>query len=219
MDNKQFADWLRALELAHVTLTATIDPSGRLGSVGGLWPKLLAASKEAAMLGLLRVVVVSDKQPDVTPELLAPDASPLRVLQAATLQEAVQKLYEEQGPREAVRRHERVHCASIDLLGRSVPFEKHYQQLPLLREVKRERLPRHLRSPEREEDPEPQLRPVDILRWEEELREERVTYERVSLEQVFTDFQSAAKGAKRAGPSFVVLGPPGSGKTTLVQYL
>ena len=44
MDNKQFADWLRALELAHVTLTATIDPSGRLGPVGGLWPKLLAAA-------------------------------------------------------------------------------------------------------------------------------------------------------------------------------
>ncbi len=219
MDNKQFAEWLRALELAQVTLTATIDPSGRLGPVGGLWPKLLAAAKEAAMLGLLRAVVVAEEQPDVPKELEKDDTSSLRVTRAATLQEAVQKLYEEQGPREAVRRHERVQCASIDLLGRSVPFEKHYQLLPLLREVKRERLPRHPRAPEREEAPEPQLRPVDILRWEEELREERVTYERVSLEQVFTDFQSAAKGAKTAVPGFVVLGPPGSGKTTLVQYL
>src|SRR5919197_999296 len=154
MNDKPFADWLQALELAQVTLTATITPSGRLGSVGGLWPKLLAAAKEAATLGLLRIVVVSDEQPDVAPELLKPEAAPLRVMRAATLREAVQKLYEEHGPREAVRRHERAQCASIDLLGRSVPLETHYQVLPLLREVERERLLRHPHSPE-EEAPEP----------------------------------------------------------------
>src|SRR6266540_1177689 len=184
MNDKPFADWLQALELAQVTITATINPSGRLGSVGGLWPKLLAAAKEAATLGLLRVVVVAEDQPDVPTELEKDDASPLRILRAATLQEAVQKLYEEHGPRETVRRYERAQCASIDLLGKSVPLETHYQVLPLLREVKRERLLRHPHSPE-EEDTEPRLQPIDILRWEEELREERVTYERVLLEQVF----------------------------------
>lgn len=142
MDHTQFVGWLQALELAQVTVTATIDPSGRLGSVGGLWPKLLAASKEAAIIGLLRVVVVSQEQPDVASELLQPNASPLRVITAATLPEAVQKLYEEHGPRDAVRRWEREHCARLDILGRRASIDTHYQVLPLLREVKRERLPR-----------------------------------------------------------------------------
>jgi HEAT repeat protein len=222
MDNTQWAEWLQALELAQVTISATIDPTGRLGSVGGLWPKLLAASKDAATLGLLRIVVVSDEQPDVAPELLTPDASPLRVLQAATLQEAVQKLYEEHGPREAVRRHEREQGASLDILGKSVPVATHYQVLPLLQEVKRERLPQagQERYGEREhQEGHSGFRGVDILRWEEEVREERVTYERVPLEQVFSDFRSVAKAANTPVPRFVVLGPPGSGKTTLTQYL
>ncbi len=226
MDNTQWAEWLQALELAQVTITATIDPTGRLGSVGGLWPKLLAASKDAATLGLLRVVVVAEEQSDVAPELLTPDASPLRVLKAATLQEAIQKLYEEHGLREAVRRHEREQCASLDLLGRPAPIDTHYQVLPLLREVKRERLPRagRERPGEREsvgehEEEHGGLREVDILRWEEELQEERITYERVSLTEVFHHFRSVAKEATRDVPGFVVLGPPGSGKTTLTQYL
>ena len=112
MDKTQWTEWLHALELAQVTITATIDPAGRLGAVGGLWPKLLVAATEAATLGLLRVVVVAEEQSDVAAELLAPDASPLRVVKAATLQEAVQQLYEEHGAREAVRRHEREQCES-----------------------------------------------------------------------------------------------------------
>jgi HEAT repeat protein len=219
MDTKRFVEWVQALELVQVTITATIDSSGRLGAVGGLWLKLLAAAEEAAKLGLLRMVVVAEDQPNVPTTLEQDDASPFRILRAATLQEAVGKLYDEYGPREAVRRHEREQCASIDLLGRAVPLEKYYQLLPLLREVKRERLPHHSSPSEREDNSDPRLQLVDILRWEEELREERVTYERVSVEQVFNDFQVAAREAKTAVPRFVVLGPPGSGKTTLEQYL
>jgi hypothetical protein len=84
MDNTQWTEWLHTLELAQVTITATIDPAGRLGAVGGLWPKLLVAATEAATLGLLRVVVIAEEQADVASELLAPDASPLRECGYAT---------------------------------------------------------------------------------------------------------------------------------------
>lgn len=214
MERHQLVEWLRALDLAQVTITATIDPSGRLGSVGGLWPKLLAAAEDAATLGLLRAVGVSDQQLDVPEELEKDDASPLRVIQAATLEAAVEKLYEEYGPRAAMRQHEREQCASLDILNKPVPIEKCYQVLPLLREVKKERLPRDPRVPEREEDNEGRLRPIDILRWEEERREERVTYETHALEEVFSNFRRVVKEAKGEVPRFVVLEPPGSGKTT-----
>ena len=86
------------MELAQVTISATIDPSGQLASVGGLWPKLLAAAKEAATVGLLRAVVVAQDQPDIPKELEQEDAFPLRVLRATTIHEVVGKLYEEHGP-------------------------------------------------------------------------------------------------------------------------
>ena len=222
MDNTQWVEWLQALELAQVTITATIDPVGRLGPVGGLWPKLLAAATDVATLGLLRVVVVAEEQSDVAAELLAPDASPLRVLQAATLQEAVQRLYEEHGAREAVRRYEQEQCAILNILDKSLPIATHYQVLPLLQEVKRERLPRterEGRQQQKQHEAHGGFCAVDILRWEEQVREETITYERVPLERVLSDFRAVAKAATTSVPRFVVLGPPGSGKTTLMQYV
>ncbi len=86
IETNQFAKRLQALDLAQVTITATIDPSGQLGPVGGLWPKLPAAARDPAALGLLRAVVISDQQSGVPPELLAPDAFPIRVIQTATFE-------------------------------------------------------------------------------------------------------------------------------------
>lgn len=216
---------LQAIDFAQVAITAAIDPAGRLHAVGGLWPKLLAASKEAAQLGLLRFIVVAADQADITPELLAPEAAPLRVLRAATLHDAIQQIYEQHGPREAVRRHERVQCARLDLLGRSVPIEMYYQVLPLLREVKRERLPRAAHAAHAAQNREAEgdvsfvLQDVDLLRWEEELQDERVAYEPTSLTEIFHQYRSLVTDAASDTPRFVVLGPPGSGKTALVQYL
>ena len=97
---------LAALDLAQVRYTATIDGAGNLGAVAGLWDKTLAAAHQAAELGLLRRVVVSDQQADVPPELLRPNATPLRVIRAATLAQAVEKnSTREHGPRFAVREH------------------------------------------------------------------------------------------------------------------
>jgi predicted NACHT family NTPase len=70
-----------------------------------------------------------------------------------------------------------------------------------------------------EEEERGGLRGIDLVRWEEELREERIAYEPHSLEEVFANFRRVAKDAKSDVPRFFVLGPPGSGKTTLAQYL
>lgn len=92
MNRELIIERLRGLELDRIAISATIEPSGALGPVGGLWPKLLAAAEESSKLGLLRVVVVAEGQTDVPSALLEPNASPLRVVTAATIEEAIEKL-------------------------------------------------------------------------------------------------------------------------------
>ena len=223
--------WLQTLDLAKVAVTATVDPEENLGAVGGLWSKMRAAAqvrgpesalRAAASLGLLHAVVVAAAQSDVPPELLAPEAFPLHLIQAASLEQAVEKLYEEHGPRWAVRQHEREKCANLEIIDRSVPLARLYQALPLLREIKPEDLPRRdPRTPDRPEDAESKLHLTDLVRWEEAVWNKRMadTREPLAPEKVFTDFQAVVRKAASAVPRFVVLGPPGSGKSTLVQYL
>lgn len=221
MDKNLFNERLQALDLTQVTITATIDPSGRLGSVGGLWPKLLAAAKDAAALGLLRAVVVAEKQPDVPEELEKENASTLRIIRAATLQGAALKLYKAHGPRAAVCRYVREQCGWIEIVDRLVPIKTHYQVLPLLREIERERrhLPLEQRAVDLPDETQRRWRIVDILRWEEEVQQERITYEEVPLDRLFGDFQRTVEEAESSVPRFVLLGPPGSGKTSFLKYL
>jgi HEAT repeat protein len=226
--------WLQATDLSKVALTAAIDDHGNLGPVGGLWPKLAAAAEEAARMGLLQLVGTAENQDDVPEPLKNPDASPLRVVQGKTLEDLLERLYEEDGPRAAVRKYERTACGKLDLLGRRVELEDHYQPLPLLREVKKEDLPHDRPKPQLEailphDRPKPQLeaieatepdhRGLDLQRWEEEVLGKMVTYEGHELDDVFANFRRLVKDAKSEVPRFVVVGPPGSGKTTLVQKL
>jgi hypothetical protein len=122
-----------------------------------------------------------------------------------------------------VRRHYRDTCASLDLLGTKalVPLETLYQELPLLREVQRERLPREPQKPRQNEDDKSRssLGAAEILRWEEHIRDEQVTYLRHSLDELFADFPRVILNAASAVPRFIVLGPPRSGKTTLQRVL
>jgi HEAT repeat protein len=220
---KVLGEWPE-LELEGVACTAALDRQGDLHLIAGLWEKLGKQAMELADRRLLHTVVVFTGQNDVPLEYLKEDADPLRVIKAGTLADAVTNLRELSRSRQAVCKFEREQCRHLGLLNQTVPIEKHYQVLPLMREVKKERLPkargpgtRDADGPERNELPEPT--PTELLRWEEELRAEAVTYQTVPLDDVLGRWQSVAPEARSATPRLVVLGPPGSGKSGLVQYL
>ena len=89
-----------------------------------------------------------------------------------------------------------------------------------MQEVKRERLTQTGQERHGEREPQDErggFRGVDIVSWEEKVRQEHVAYERVPVKQIFLDFYSVKKNIRDPVPRFVVLGPPGSGKTTLMQ--
>lgn len=221
---KLLAGELHPLEMASIGGTASVESDGTLHKVGGLWQKLGEHTIDLARRGLLRTVVVAAEQDDVPPEYLHDDAELLQVLQVRTVQEAVRRLQEQFQPRRAVQQYEYEHCQDLEILDKTVPIAAHYQVLPLLQVVKRERLPRAGAATTRSALPQQEarlqgLRDIDIARWEETLQEEQVSYTRLSLEQAFLHFQPANPEKPQPTPRFVVLGPPGCGKTTLTQYL
>jgi len=200
-----------SLELDGVAATGAVDSNGKVSKVGGLWEKL-------EDLRYLHTIVVPDEQDEKWLEDLRKRAESAWIIKAKDVADAVCQLNEQSLPRRAVREWEHERCSKLDILGKEVPIEKHYQALPLLREVKRERLP-HEAMGRRGDEEQGGLRGVDIVRWEESLREEQVTYERHELDEVWSNFRQVVKEAKSDVPRFVGIGPPGGGKTTLEQYL
>ncbi len=223
--------WMAAGDLSRVAISAVLDDNGNLGPVGGMDRKSLAAFDQAARSGGRRLLIVSDQQSGLAADdsRLAADAFPLRIIRAPTLAQAVESLYEDDGPRHAIRDAVRRACDTLDLVDRRVPLvqpggQALYQELPLLREVKRERLPRARRADAQDNLPSDDFqddRPgaAAILRWEEEQREERVTYQRQRVDAAFSDDSRAFCAASGGVPRFVVVAPPGGGKTTLLQAL
>jgi hypothetical protein len=214
-----------------VAVSATVEDGGGLGGVDPL--SLDSKLKAAYLTGLALVIVAGQDEKKARDALQAAQvrqastgyAASLEVVGANMIPEAVSLLRDRAKEKEAVRRYEREQCRWLDILERKAPIEKHYQALPLLREVKREKLPRSDRERQEGEGQQDDsagfrgLRGAEVQRWEEELRAEQVTYERHSLADVFSKFRQVVKEARSDVPRFIVLGPPGSGKTTLTQYL
>ncbi len=213
-----------------VAASAAVEANGRLGMVDKLDSKL-----EAAYLKGLALVIVAGADEAVANQALAAAQATaegyetmVEVVGVETTDELLNLARDRAKEREAVRRHEQEQCRKLNILDREVEIESHYQALPLLREVKRERLPRTEHEDRegrkagegRERDSVfAALRGVALQRWEEELRREQITYEKHSLDEVLNNFRGVAQEARSATPRFFVLGPPGSGKTTLAQYL
>lgn len=207
--------------------SATIASNSSLGGVSALESKL-----EAAYLKGLAVVVVS-KTDEAAAQKAQRDAQarhkdhPLttEVVGLGAIAELLGFLRDRAKEREAVRDHEQKKCRKLNILDQEVEIEAHYQVLPLLREVKRDRLPRderegrHTDVARRDEDEFTALRGAQVQRWEEELRHEQVIYKQHSLDETLNNFRQVVEEARSDVPRFFVLGPPGSGKTTLAQYL
>ena len=117
------ADDLQILETVGIGATAEIKADGTLRPVGGLWEKLGAQTVDLAQRGLLHVVIVAAAQDDVPEEYLHAEATPLRVLKATNVVDAVQQLGEQASPRRAVLQYERQAGKDLDILGRLVPLK------------------------------------------------------------------------------------------------
>jgi hypothetical protein len=125
--------------------------------------------------------------------------------------------------RDQLRRFVRNESSVLRILHETVAIEEYYQPLLLLRQVKRARQSRESTGEGMADvgsNRRQGLTLSDMNRWEEWLPEEEdTTYEPVALDDVFRSSLAAADQAASEVARFVVLGPPGGGKTTLTQYL
>jgi HEAT repeat protein len=228
--------WLRAIDLSRVAITAEILPDGELKPVGGLWAKTTAGAEHAVVDHHLEVLIVAVGQEGVEDsEIIGTSAFPIRVFKCRSLEDAAKRLYEHHGPRAAAREFERSQCGQFQILGRQVSRAEHYVPLPLFRKLDPKKdLPLQPRptargrgDPKRAWDDEERAdsgtQPLDeaLLRWEEEARhQENKTFVRQRLEDVLAIKSGRAVGEPSGTvPRLVLIGPPGSGKTTLWEHL
>lgn len=104
-------------------------------------------------------------------------------------------------------------CSNMAVIGRpSIPLNDLYQSIPLLYEIKKEDLPF-------ESVLEPPFLSQDLSRWEEEAFKKAVKHAKLELEDAFRSYSQISTDNSDSIPHIIVLGPPGSGKSLLIQRL
>ena len=217
-----------------IAATATISKDGSLGSVTGLQCKLDAAiSRELALVIVSDADRVEAEKALMAAKARAPQGNRkllTEVVAVKSIQQAICLLRNRIREKEVVREHEEQSCSQLSLLGgkAQVPLEDFYLSLPLFLQ-----LPAPDRSPgeigisrttaEKKRYWTTTVGDSDIKSWGAAEKGERINYLEVPLEKIFSGFSEILTLAKKkrhpTEPRFVLLGPPGCGKTTLVQYL
>jgi HEAT repeat protein len=216
LSNADLREWLRALNLLSIGMSAAIDDGGNLLPVSGLGEKLQAAAARLQAFGLLHTVIVAAAQGGIDSPLEQAAAYP-GVQRAATVEHAIRVLAHEALPYQgAVRKVPQ----DMVLPNQARPRfgESIYQVLSLLRPLEEEQ-PARMAQPSAEEDPRQVWRGVEIRRWEEELLSQPTHYQPLSVEDVLEGASPVAGKDRGIVPRLVVAGPPGSGKSTLLAFL
>ena len=185
-----------------VAITAELrDERGRLGPIGAAFPKLEAAAAHKAWP--IRCVLYATGQQDVP----GTGSRPPRYV--STVAEAEQEFLADIRPRQVIR--ELVAAKYEELIlpgGARAKMDELYRDVPLLQEVDPSSLPERDGPGGRGSGDGDDRAAREVDRWNEGWTRMRTGPQRLTLQQALA----------RPEP-VVVLGPPGSGKTTMLQYL
>lgn len=120
------------------------------------------------------------------------------------------KIVEPEMPRKSLISYIDTQVSFFEIVDkRHMSMGTHYQTLPLWREVDQSEQP----PPAHENNHQ------NILQWEEEIRKNPTRYKEVKLEDILSSSKQWIKIAAQDIPRWIVLGPPGSGKTTWLKYV
>lgn len=196
-----------SVDLQRVAVCAAIDDNYRLLKVGSLWGKL---GPDAVQLAGLHTLVIAAEQTHTPPAFLD-SASRVMLIQAESVGQALNRLQMLNLPARHVRDYESAACEMLEyrLSGTQERVETHYSILPLYR--------KHNTAVDDAEGKKTGagMAPSKVTSWEDTIRQTGRHYSPVTLEHVFNTQGKQDGCAAR----LLFLGPPGSGKTTLIQYL
>lgn len=187
-------------ELEDIACSAAIDVQGAFGKVGGIWKKLWPK---------LRLVLVANEQDDVAEEYRQERSTPY-VVKVASFKEAREKVIESQKPRMSMLQEIKKRCGNMTILqwktlhAENGQYPKLYQ-MPLVNKIETKR-------PAKDKNGS-----SSAFRSEKE-QSEKEQYDLDTVLQKFSQFITP-KTKTAVQPRFVLLGEPGSGKTSCINYL
>ena len=232
------------LDLKEVASTATFTSCGAFEPVKGIWEKLGSCCRDLAkrkplQQSLLSLVVVASRQNDVPEEYRQENSIP-RVVFATDLEHAIEEVRKHHRPRKSFLAYMLKKTQSFDLFDRTVlPMATHYQRLPLWKKVGESPQPHEkgkssqdLLQWEDEIRKNPsQYKEYDIFDlapddrclispqgfiWGRGLK---ITEHSVSSSKCLDVSSGKCLDVFTKIPRLIVLGPPGSGKTTWLRYV
>ena len=208
------------LDLEGVAVTAAVTREGELKKVDGTWEKLGDQAMGLSHKGLLHTVVVANEQDEIPENYKKPNARPVYAIEAGTVHEAVSKLQKQSFSVRSYCDVVRSYNSTLTILPKSetdTPIETYYLQVPLSYITDAANSPHEMAG---SDGFDAGYIPLDEEVDEEvdEGKDQSITLT-FNLDDAFTRFNEIVKKEGMQVPRFVVTGPPGSGKSSLMQYI